>query len=85
MQKKDIPSRLVLVALLFSVILASLPLSDYDQDGLVESTMSESFVILPALCSIIGLGFSWNRFLTGFLNDPRVSYSPLLPPPISNQ
>jgi hypothetical protein len=63
-------------------LFALVPVSDFDHHVLLDSLISEEFLLLPALFSIAGFGFLiW--FFATYLAPPRLCFSPLIPPPIS--
>jgi hypothetical protein len=84
MSKNNVLIWFVLILTVSSLVLAVVPLSDFDLDGFLDSPVSDDFLLLPTSCFIIGLFFLWNRFPVGYFDMPRFFYSPLVPPPISN-
>jgi hypothetical protein len=76
---------LVLLALLFIIfgLLAALaPLSDFDQDGNLDSLVTEGFLLVPMLCSITGLFALLTRLPAACLAAPKPFSTLLVPPPI---
>jgi hypothetical protein len=77
---------LLLLALVCMVGLfaALMPFSDIDQDGLWDSLVTEGFILISILCSILGLACLRTRFYKTCLAAPQRFSFLLLPPPIFN-
>jgi hypothetical protein len=58
------------------------PFSDIDGDGLLDSLMTEGFVLMPVLCAMTGLLFLLDRIASTYLPAPRPHSSFLFSPPI---
>jgi hypothetical protein len=80
----------VLFLILFTLIIFSLfaaltPTSDIDNDGFSDSLITEGFLLIPALCSVVGLFSLLTRFPAACLAVPQPISTLLLPPPIQNR
>jgi hypothetical protein len=74
---------LILVLAVFSLLSALLPASDFDNDGHLDSLITDGFVLLAVLSNVIGLSSLLTRLSTSYLIIPRI-FSPLIVhPPIS--
>jgi hypothetical protein len=73
---------LTLVCLIFGLLAMMAPFSDIDGDGLLDSLMTEGFVLLPVLYVMAGLLFLLDRFASAYLPAPRPHSSFLFSPPI---
>ncbi len=74
--------RLLIFACIVIGVLSTLaPVSDIDNDELLDSLVTEGFMHLPMLFSITGFVFLI-RFLAANIAPPRLFFSPLVPPPI---
>ncbi len=71
----------VFLCMAISLIFTLLPLSDFNNDGLLDSISFEGFILLPVLISIAGCIFLI-RLITTWIAPPALFFSPLNPPPI---
>ena len=84
MSRNNILLLLTLVCLVIGVLAALVPFSDMDHDGLVDSFITNGFVLVPALGSVTGLLLLLTRLPSACLAAPRFFSTLLLPPPILN-
>jgi len=75
---------LTLVCLVIGVLAALVPFSDMDHDGLVDSFITNGFVLIPALGSVTVFCLLLTGLLSACLAAPRFFSTLLLPPPILN-
>jgi hypothetical protein len=73
---------LTLVCLVFGLLALLAPCSDIDGDGLLDSLMTEGFVLMPVICAMTGLLFLLDRFVSVYLPAPRLHSFILFSPPI---
>ena len=74
---------LLLALVVFGILTALLPCSDIDNDGSLDSLLTEGFVLIPLLSSVTGLLFFLLTDLpTACLAVPQPVSTRLLPPPI---
>jgi hypothetical protein len=73
-----------LVCLVIGLLAALTPFSDVDHDGLLDSLITDGFVLVPALCFVTGLFLLLTRLPSACLAAPRLFSFLLLPPPIFN-
>jgi hypothetical protein len=76
--------RLLLLALVvFGVLTALLPFSDIDNDGSLDSLVTEGLVLIPVLGAVTGLlFFLLTRLPAACLAAPQPVLTLLVPPPI---
>jgi hypothetical protein len=75
---------LTLVCLVIGLLVALMPFSDIDNDGLLDSLVTDGFVLMPTLCAETGLYFLI-RLVTTCLSAPRLYSSLLFSPPNSTK
>ena len=73
---------LVMVILAFSLLSALVPFSCFDQDGHLDSLMTEGFLLLPLLYIVIRIFCLWIRLPAVSLTVPKTFSSLIAPPPI---
>lgn len=73
---------ILFIAVIFSLLAALMPVSDLDNDGFLDSLITEGFLLLPVLCCVTGLISLLIRIPRGILVAPPVYSTLLLPPPI---
>jgi hypothetical protein len=79
---------LFLLALFFVIVglLAALtPFSDFDDDGNLDSLLTEGFLLVPALCTVTGLFALLTRLSAACFAVSQPFSALLVPPPISNR
>jgi hypothetical protein len=74
----------ILVCLVIGLLAMLTPFSDIDNDGLLDSLVTEGSILMPVLCSVTGLFFLLIRLTSAYLAAPRLLSSLLIPPPIFN-
>jgi hypothetical protein len=83
-KKNNLLLFLTLICLVIGLLAALTPFSDIDNDGLLDSLVTEGFVLTPTLCAITGL-----FFLTSLpavcLTTPRLYSFLLFSPPNSTK
>jgi len=70
------------IFVIFGLLLALAPLSDFDHDGNLDSLVTEGFVLIPVICPITGLFSLLTGLLPACLDTPRSFSTLLVPPPI---
>jgi hypothetical protein len=73
-----------LACIVIGLLAALTPFSDIDNDGLLDSLLTEGFLLLPVLFALTGLLFLLTRLPITCFAKPRLFASLLVPPPISN-
>ena len=81
-KKNNLLLLITLVCLVIGLLAALTPFSDIDNDGLLDSLVTEGFVLMPILCAISGLFFLTRLFST-YLSAPQLYSSRLFSPPNS--
>ena len=84
MSRNNIFTVFILVCVVIGLVLALLPFSDIDNDGLPDSLITEGNILLPVLCTILTLFLLLTRFVSTCLPAPWHCSVLLLPPPITN-
>jgi hypothetical protein len=73
---------LATVIFVISLLSALVPLSCFDQDGNLDSLVTEGFLLIPMLYTVTGLFCLWIRFPTAYLTAPQSFSTLIVPPPI---
>jgi len=81
-RKSKILFLLTMVFFVISLLSALIPLSCFDQDGYLDSLVTEGFLLIPMLCSAMSLFFLWIKLLSTFLIVPQHFSTLIVPPPI---
>ena len=84
MCRNNILLLVTLVCLVIGLLAALTPFFDMDHDGLLDSLITDGFVLVPVICSATGLLLLLTRLPSACLAAPRLFSSLLLPPPIFN-
>ena len=84
MCRNNILLLLTLVCLVIGVLAALTPFFDMDHDGLLDSLITDGFILVPALGSVTGLLLLLTGLPSACLAAPRLFSTLLLPPPILN-
>jgi hypothetical protein len=79
-KKNDLLLFLTLIFLVIGLLAALTPFSDIDNDGLLDSLVTEGFVLMPILCAISGL-FFLTRLPSTCLSVPQLYSFRLFSPP----
>jgi hypothetical protein len=79
-KKNNLLLLLTLVCLVIGLLAALTPFSDIDNDGLLDSFVTEGLVLITVLCAGSGL-FFLNRLPSTCLSAPRLYSSLLFSPP----
>jgi hypothetical protein len=72
----------ILFCIIFSLLVALAPLSDFDHDGSLDSLITEGFLLGPVFYFLLGLSFLLIEFSVVKLAIPWCLSIPFLPPPI---
>jgi hypothetical protein len=84
-KKSDILLLFVLIFAVFCLLSAIMPVSDFDNDGHLDSLVTEGFVLFAILSNVIGLSSLLTRLAVSYLIIPQI-FSPLIVhPPISTK
>ena len=81
-RKSEILYLLAMVILVISLLSAVVPHSCYDQDGYLDSLVTEGFLLIPILCSVVGLFTLLIRLPVAYLAAPQFVSTLIVPPPI---
>ncbi len=73
---------LFFVIIIFSLLTALLPTSDVDNDGYLDSLVTEGFLLVPALCAITGFLSLLRRLPSTCIPVSKLFLTLLVPPPI---
>jgi len=73
----------VLLLAVLGLLSALLPASDFDNDGHLDSLVTEGFVLLAILSNVVGLSSLLTRLAVSYLIIPQVFSPIIVPPPIS--
>ena len=73
---------LVMIIFVVSLLSALVPLSCFDQDGCLDSLVTEGFLLIPMLYIVTGLFCLWIRFPAACLTAPKSFSALIVPPPI---
>jgi len=73
---------LAMVIFIVSLLSALWPLSCFDQDGNLDSLVTEGFLITPMLYTAIGLYCLWTRLPAACLSATTSFSTLIVPPPI---
>jgi len=72
----------ILFCIIFSLLVALAPLSDFDHDGSLDSLITEGFLLAPAFYFLLGLSFLLIELFAAKIELPRRFSTLFLPPPI---
>lgn len=81
-KKNNVLLLLVFVFFVFSLLLALLPILDFDNDGHLDSLVTDGFVLLPIFGAIIGLFSLLLRLSLVCLSIHQTFSTLIVPPPI---
>jgi hypothetical protein len=84
MRKTNTLLLFTLICLIIGLLAALTPFSDIDNDGLLDSLVTEGTILMPVLCSVTGLFFLLTRVTSAYLTTPQLFSSLLILPPIFN-
>jgi len=73
---------LAMVIFVISLLSALVPLSCFDQDGYLDSLVTEGFILIPILCSVVDLFTLLIRLPVAYLATPQFVSTLIVPPPI---
>jgi hypothetical protein len=79
---------LLLITMAFiviSLLSALAPRSDFDQDGYLDSLVTEGFLLIPMLYTVTGLFCLWIRLPAACLTTPQSFSTLIVPPPIPTE
>ena len=68
--------------IMISLLSALMPVSDFDQDGNLDSLVTEGFLLIPILASISDLLSLWIKLPAACLAAPQPFSTLIAPPPI---
>ena len=71
--------------IMIGLVSALVPLSDFDQDGNLDSFVTEGFLLIPMLCTATGLFGIWTKLSATYLAVPQLLSAPVVPPPIPSE
>jgi hypothetical protein len=75
---------LAFIFVILGLLAALAPLSDFDQDGNLDSLVTEGFVWIPVICSVTGLFALLTRLPAACFAVSQQFLPRLVPPPIAN-
>jgi hypothetical protein len=73
---------LAMVIFVVSLLSALVPLSCFDQDGNLDSLVTEGFLLIPLLYTVTGLFCLWIRLPAACLSVTTSFSTLIVPPPI---
>ena len=76
---------LAMVIFIVSLLSALVPLSCFDQDGYLDSLVTEGLLLIPILYTVTGLFCLWIRFPAACLPTPKSFSALIVPPPIPTE
>jgi len=74
---------LAMVIFVISLLSALVPLSCFDQDGNLDSLVTEGILLIPIFCTFTGLFCLWIRLAEACPLIPQSFPTLIVPPPIS--
>ena len=72
----------LLICFIFSLLVALAPLSDFDNDGSLDSLITEGFLLVPVFYFVLALSSLLLEFSAAKIELPRRFSVLFLPPPI---
>ena len=84
-KKTDALLLLVMAFIVISLLSALTPVSDFDQDGHLDSLVTEGFLLIPMLCSAVSLFSLWIRLPSACLIVPQHFSILIVLPPIPTE
>ena len=80
-------TRFLLARVIFIVCILSalMPLSCFDQDGYLDSFVTESLLLIPTLHIVTSLFCVWIRFPTNCIITRQSFFTLIVPPPIPTE
>jgi len=76
---------LAMVIFVVSLLSALVPFSCFDQDGYLDSFVTEGFLLIPMLYTVTGLFCLWIRFPVACLTAPKFFSALIVLPPIPTE
>ena len=84
-RKTNIVLLLTMAFTMIGLLSALMPISDFDQDGNLDSLVTEGYLLIPMFYIVSGLLSLWIRLSSACLLTPQ-HFSPLIvPPPIPTE
>lgn len=83
-KKTDTLLLLTLAFIMIGLLSALMPVSDFDQDGNLDSLITEGFLLIPMLYSVTGLVSLLVRLPAACPLIPKPFSTLIFPPPINN-
>jgi len=84
-RKNRILFLLATVIFVISLLLALVPFSCFDQDGFLDSLVTEGFLLIPMLYTVTGLFFLWIRLPAIYIPTSKSFSILIVPPPIPTE
>ena len=81
-RKSEILYLFAIVIFVVSLLSAIVPLSCFDQDGYLDSLVTEEFILCPIFCSVVGLFTLLIRLPVTYLAAPQSVSTLIVLPPI---
>ena len=76
---------LAIIIFVISLLSALVPLSCFDQDGNLDSLVTEGFLLIPLLYTVTGLFCLWIRLPATCLSVTTSFSTLIVPPPITTK
>jgi len=73
---------LTMFIFVFGLLSALVPLSCCDQDGYLDSLVTDGFILIPIFCSVVGLFTLLLKFPVIYITAHQPVSTLLVPPPI---
>lgn len=84
-KKIRIPLLFSMVLIMIGLVSTLVPLSDFDQDGNLDSFITEGFLLIPMLFTATGLFCLWIKLSATYLAVPQLLSALVFPPPIPTE
>jgi hypothetical protein len=84
-RKTDTLLLLISVFIMIGLLSALTPVSDFDQDGYLDSLVTEGFLLIPILYTVTGLFCLWIRLPAACLPASKSFSALIVPPPIPTE
>ena len=84
-RKTNIVLLLTMAFTIIGLLSALMPISDFDQDGNLDSLVTEGYLLIPMFYIVSGLLSLWIRLSSACLLIPQHFSTLIVPPPIPTE